>query len=49
MGEKKKEYEGLLARECVCCGPSLADTIMMPFCDERERESWRVGWGVERM
>ena len=42
LREKKQRFDRSLADECLWCGPSLAETIMMPFSNEVERESWKV-------
>lgn len=39
---RKEKFDELLAAECIYCGPSIVDTITMPFDDEKLRESWKI-------
>jgi len=39
---KKAQFDELLAAECIYCGPSIVDTITMPFDDATIKNSWRI-------
>jgi hypothetical protein len=42
LKEKKRQFDRTLSDECIYCGPSLAETIMIPFNNEVEKDSWRI-------
>ncbi len=38
----KNQIDSILAAECLYCGPSIVDTIIMPFENENLKESWKI-------
>lgn len=39
---KKEEIDGILAAECLYCGPGIVDTITIPFDNDYLRDSWKI-------
>lgn len=42
LKNKKNEIDGILAAECLYCGPGIVDTITLPFDNDNLRNSWKI-------